>query len=190
MRTKPASSYHHGDLRSALIEGALRALRDAPPDALSLRAVARAAGVTANAPYRHFPDKESLLAAAAEEGFRRLAEACRRPKGSPRKRLEGMSAAYLAFAAENPQLYALMFGPVIRDWERHEALVAAGNESFGVLVEAVAQAKGVDAETAVTDAVVLWSTVHGYATLAADGALECCPAKLLPKPAQLVRLAR
>src|SRR5690349_14111931 len=71
----PSRAYHHGDLRQALIQSALQLLRDEGPEALTLRAVARAAGVSQTAPYRHFADRRALVGAVAEDGFRRLKQA-------------------------------------------------------------------------------------------------------------------
>ena len=98
MRRKKTKRYHHGDLRAALVDGALRLLKERSPAELSLRAVARLAGVSQNAPYRHFASKDALLAAIAEEGFRRLAAVTAAARGSPRKRLAEMGAVYVRFA--------------------------------------------------------------------------------------------
>jgi AcrR family transcriptional regulator len=172
----------------ALVEAALRLLESRSPAELSLRSVARLVGVSPNAPYRHFDSKDALLAAVAEEGFRRLTAVTAAAKGSPRKRLGQMAAAYVRFATEHPRLYGLMFGPVLKGWERHAGLVAAGDASFAVVVEAVAAATDTDPTHASRDAILAWSAVHGYAMLAIDGHLGCSPAKQLPSPEELVRI--
>src|SRR5262245_4715846 len=104
-------AYHHGDLRAALLQAGGNLLEKEGLDALSLREVARRAGVSHNAPYRHFPDRDRLLAALAEEGFaelgRTLAEAGKR---GPRERGE----AYVGFALAHPQRFRLMFGGLLR----------------------------------------------------------------------------
>src|SRR5690349_3579164 len=100
----PVSTYHHGDLRPALLKAAGRVLEKEGPAALSLRELARRAGVSHNAPYRHFADREALLAALAADGFRMLGEVL--GVASSRHRGE----AYVRFALEHPQLFRLMFG--------------------------------------------------------------------------------
>ena len=188
MRRKKTKRYHHGDLRAALVDGALRLLKERSPAELSLRAVARLAGVSPNAPYRHFASKDALLAAIAEEGFRRLAAVTAAARGSPRKRLAEMGAVYVRFAIENPRLYGLMFGPVLKDWDRFKELVAAADASFAVLVEAVAKVAGAGRKSASREAILAWSAVHGYAMLAIDGHLGACPPGEVPNPEELVRI--
>ena len=107
-----AKPYHHGDLRRALVEAAERILENEGPSALSLRAVAREAGVSAAAPYHHFKDKNELLAAIAQEGFELLAQAMREGAAheeDPRRRLNALGVAYVRFARDNPALYNLMY---------------------------------------------------------------------------------
>ena len=106
-------SYHHGDLRRALVSSALEFLSVA---GLSLRAVARRAKVSAMAPYRHFADKEALLAAAAEHGFRQLTirfSAAAAAAPDPGAALNALGVAYVVFACDEPSLFKLMFGPAI-----------------------------------------------------------------------------
>ena len=188
MRRKKPEQYHHGDLRPALVAGAMRLLKDQSAAELSLRAVARLAGVSPNAPYRHFASKDALLAAVAEDGFRRLAAAMDAASGPPRKRLAQMGVAYVRFATENSRLYGLMFGPVLCDWARFEGLVAAADASFELLVDAVAKATGDDRKSAPREAMLAWSAVHGYSMLAIDGHLDACRAGERPKPEELVRI--
>ena len=188
MPHKPSQRYHHGDLRQALVEGALRLLATRSPAELSLRSVARLVGVSPNAPYRHFSSKDALLASVAEEGFRRLTAVTAAAKGSPPKRLRQMAVAYVRFATEHPRLYGLMFGPVLTGWEQYPGLVAAGDASFQVLVDAVAHGTNANAKHAAREAILAWSAVHGYAMLAIDGHLTSCPAKQLPPPEELMRI--
>src|SRR5438046_5208157 len=101
------STYHHGDLPAALLRAAGRTLERRGLAALSLREAARRAGVSHNAPYRHFPDREALLAALAAEGFAMLGE---RLRGKPGRE---MGAAYVSFALEQPQRFRLMFRCVL-----------------------------------------------------------------------------
>jgi AcrR family transcriptional regulator len=107
-----ARPYHHGDLRRALIDAARRLLESEGPSALSLRAVAREAGVSPAAPYHHFKDKGELLDAVAQEGWQMLDEALARAKAeapSPRDAMTALGVAYVCFASDNPALYRIMY---------------------------------------------------------------------------------
>jgi AcrR family transcriptional regulator len=120
---KKRGRYHHGDLRRALLDAALEVLSAEGAAALTLREVARRAGVTHAAPYRHFTDKQALLATVAEEGFRMLAAEMTRgaaPHASdPRRALEAIGAAYVRFATSQRAHFQVMFGKDI-DWTREE----------------------------------------------------------------------
>src|SRR2546423_10801996 len=102
------STYHHGDLPAALLRAAGRVLEQKGIGALSLRDAARRAGVSHNAPYRHFADREALLGALAAEGFALLAKRLRGQRGPE------LGMAYVRFALEHPQRFRLMFGGVSR----------------------------------------------------------------------------
>jgi AcrR family transcriptional regulator len=152
------STYHHGDLRAALLQAAGEILEKEGLAALSLREAARQAGVSHNAPYRHFPDRDSLLAALAAEGFGLLkAELDQRPEGS-------MGLGYVEFALAHPQRFRLMFGGQLRSGDYPE-LRAAGEESYNKLQKAF-DSLGSDAPLA---AAAAWSLVHGLAHLILDG---------------------
>jgi AcrR family transcriptional regulator len=146
-----SASYHHGDLRAALLRTAGEILEKEGLGALSLREVARRTGVSHNAPYRHVPDRDSLLAALAEEGFREFGDAL-----ASRPRPE-MGEAYVAFALEHPQRFRLMFGGApegVRDARAFEAL----KSSLADLGEGAEYA-----------AAAAWSLMHGLAHLLLDG---------------------
>jgi AcrR family transcriptional regulator len=149
------STYHHGDLRQAVLQTAGKILEKEGLEALSLREVARRAGVSHNAPYRHFRDRDSLLGALAAEGFERLGDAL---QSRPRRE---MGEAYVQFALTNPQRFRLMFGglakPEKRDRRAYERLL----QSFADL--------GEDAQYA---AAAAWGLVHGLAHLLLDGHFE------------------
>lgn len=166
--------YHHGDLCRALLRSAEKLLDRAGPAALSLREIARAAGVSHNAPYRHFTDREALLAALAAEGFRRLAVALAEAADAapPNGRLQAAGRAYLAFARANPALYLLMFGPGLRK-ARHPELHAAAWSALDALRTAAAEAGSPlsGSRAAHRGAVGAWALVHGLAHLLADGQL-------------------
>ncbi len=168
MSTLVVKSYHHGELRTALVGAALALLTEGGADALSLRAVARRAGVSAMAPYRHYPDKEALLAAVAVQGFDGLRDMLRAadaaaPAGDA---LVAQAVAYVRYAEENPALFRLMFGPARLG--THPALEAAGEAAYAVLAARVAAQTPADADREAC-ALGCWSLVHGLASLFLDG---------------------
>jgi AcrR family transcriptional regulator len=169
--------YHHGALREALIESAAQLAWDKGVANIALREVGRRAGVSHAAPYHHFPDRAALVAAVAEEGFRRFdvaqARAAAAEHATPRACLEALGIAYVTFAVENPHYFRIMFrrectaagGPALAE-------MAAG--AYGRLVEAVRAclgSRGSDEATVQTWALFAWSSVHGLACLWLDGPL-------------------
>lgn len=158
----PDRSYHHGDLRAALVSAALDLLESGGEAALSLRATARACGVSAMAPYRHFPGKEDLLEAVAARGFEDLAAdleaADAAATGSAALAAQG--AAYVAFARRRPALFRLMFMRPCR--------VAAKSRAYGILERRAAALAG-PAMPAEDLTLAAWSLVHGLAALILDG---------------------
>ena len=169
------SPYHHGDLRRTLVETGIWRLRAAGVDGLTLRGVARLAGVSATAPYRHFADKEALLAAIAAEGFERLRVAVEAADASSRgmEALRAQGVAYVRFAREEPALFRLMFGAAVA-----RGSLSAG-AAFGVLRARITSLVPTDrAEIAALSA---WSMVHGLASLLIDGRIDP------PDPEALVR---
>ena len=179
------ANYHHGDLSNALVRTALRLIGRRGAAALSLREVAKRAGVSASAVYRHYADKEALLAALAAEGFARLnaafAGALAAAPREPRARLVALGEAYAAFALAHPDHYRLMFGTGRAD-SRDERLVAEARQSFRYLEEAVAATlgKAADGPAVAAGAVAAWSLVHGYAMLRLDGRLDDLPPGHVP----------
>ena len=172
---KPA--YHHGDLARALVRSATALIQQGGPGALTLREAARQAGVSVAAPYRHFADREALLAAVLAEGFDGLTEHTDRARLKAPNALAALRAvglAYVEFAAANPSVYRLMFGPEC-DKQAHPDLMIAGQRAYGVLVQAVcdAQAAGL-VQPGPPEVVALagWSICHGLASLHADGLLK------------------
>src|SRR6516164_4128381 len=168
-------SYHHSDLPQALVRSALEILSEAGAAGLSLRAAARQANVSAMAPYRHFADKEALLAAVAEYGFRQLTAritAAVAGAADPRAGLAALGVAYVLFARDEPSLFKLMFGPAIETKSAHPGLDKAGWSCFNALRQAVEAAGFVDGETALNDvSLACWSLVHGLSALIVDGRL-------------------
>ncbi|SDA27239.1 TetR/AcrR family transcriptional regulator [Sphingomonas sp. NFR15] len=155
-----ATTYHHGDLRASLVSSALSLLEagDAPP---SLREVARAAGVSAMAPYRHFADRAALLAAVADEGFAALRARLLAADdvADSRAALVAQGRAYVDFALSHPALFRLMFS---REKVRG---VPEGETAYTVLANRVARIAPDRAEVATLAA---WGLVHGLATLLLD----------------------
>jgi AcrR family transcriptional regulator len=166
--------YHHGNLRQALVDEALQVLREEGAADLSLRGVAARAGVSRSAPYHHFPDKESLLAAVIEHGFRelhrRLALA-RDSAGTVLDRLRHTGEAYVYFAMAEPALYRLMFGTMMEEPERHPDMIAAGDATFQVLTDLIVEGQHVGQVLPGPPraiALTAWSTCHGIASLMLD----------------------
>ena len=169
--------YHHGNLREALLEKATEAIEEDGIGALSLRAVARRAGVSHGAPAHHFSDKTGLLTALATRAMDRfraaLATGVREAGGSEREKLRAMGRAYVRFATEHPALFRIITSS---DFIRRDdpAFAASYQSTFDMLKQAVSEAQregwaqGVDAMALV---ILSWSTAHGLTTLWLDGAL-------------------
>ena len=165
--------YHHGDLRTTLVGIAVELTEEQGVDGWSMREAARRAGVAHSAPYRHFADREALVDAVAVEGFVELQRRYEAAARTARARVgahgsavaEAVARAYLEFAVDHPNLFALVFsGP-----ERHRSPEARSSyESF------VRLTTGFEADAALTDealmsAHVLWASVHGIAHLVNAG---------------------
>jgi AcrR family transcriptional regulator len=173
---KSRKPYHHGNLRAALLHAAIGLIGEVGPMAFTLREVARRAGVSHNAPYRHFRDKEDLITAVAEEGYRELtnlmlAAAAKQPGALDRLKHAGL--AYIEFALRRPEHFAVMFDAPLAE-KRHVDVIGAAKEAFSTLVDLVknAQEKG---ELVSGDsgefALLSWTMVHGVAKLAITGRL-------------------
>jgi AcrR family transcriptional regulator len=163
-------AYHHGDLPAALVQAARALLAEGGAEALSLRGVARRAGVSAMAPYRHFPDKEALLAAVAADGFRDLAVVLETADGSapPGSALLEQGVAYVGFACAHPALFRLMFGPPRSG--PHPALKRDEGRAYQVLAARVAAETPEPLRQSRT--LACWSVVHGLASLIIDGQID------------------
>ncbi|MGG7465326.1 TetR/AcrR family transcriptional regulator [Plantibacter sp. YIM 135347] len=180
----PDTRYHHGNLRSTLLAAAAASIERDGVEALSLRQLARDAGVSHAAPSRHFRDKQALLDALAEDGFNRLAaaldEAAAGDAATPadvRARFDALAHGYVSFALAQPTLLGLMFGLKHAPDARAE-LVAAGHASMEITMRVVADAQAVGAVAADDPqqiALVAFATFHGIATLASGELLDDVP---------------
>ena len=170
--------YHHGDLRAALIKSALSLIQDKGLDALTLRAAARQAGVSHAAPYRHYRDKEALLAAVVEACFIELLEtleAARSEHDDPLERLKSLAVAYIEYAITNRAQFKVMFGPAVKNKTDYPSLVEVTDRTFELLTSTTraCQESGVISEgNTLRIAVSAWSMIHGLTALYLDRQLE------------------
>ncbi|MEU4107224.1 TetR/AcrR family transcriptional regulator [Streptomyces sp. NPDC027717] len=165
-----SSSYHHGDLRAACLRAARELLEEDGSAGLSLRAVARRAGVSATAPYRHYADRDALVSAVAAEGYRELAEYLAAAHPSPRTpdELSAVAVAYVRFALDRPAMFRVMFAePCDPSSEERVAATAAISEYVRDIVRATFP--GADPDALST---TVWALVHGLAFLHLDGKLD------------------
>lgn len=197
MKTAAAPStrahYHHGDLRHALLQAALKLVAEKGVVGFSLREAARAVGVSAAAAYRHFEDRSDLLAALALDGMGRLAmemeKALARAPGAPGTparavaELGALGAAYVEFAVANPSHFHVMFGP----WCEHpepgdippEAL-PGGRDPYQLLVDTLDELVRTRAITPAARQgaeISAWASVHGLASLLVEGSIELTAAE-------------
>lgn len=176
--SKAKRSYHHGNLSEALVQAALELIDAEDLSKLSLRAVARHAGVSAAAPYRHFESREALLAAIATQGLRMRTEAMQgalAPCDDPMSRLLEVGVAFVLFAHEHPAHYAVMTSSDLIDDSDYPELASAGAESMGILMQAIRdgqEAGGIKAGEVRVLAAAAWASVHGLASLIATGQLR------------------
>ena len=179
-RLKRPKRYHHGDLPRTLLDVALHIVETQGTEALTLRAVARQAGVSQAAPYRHFANKEAILAAVAEEGFRSLMIAMRQSLQAcgdiPLARLRAVGIGYVTFATSHPSHFRVMFGRDMADRSAFPILRQVANDTLAMVVDAIAdcQRAGLvrSEEPAADLALTAWSSVHGLSALLVDGVIE------------------
>ena len=171
------TSYHHGALRKTLIEAGVAILKDEDVSALTLRRVARIAQVSHMAPYRHFTDKNALLAAIAVEGFQMLASDMHHVMQSnvenPRHVIKDIGVSYVRFGIEHPAHISLMFSGLLATSENEE-LNAAAAQTLNLLIEAVehAQSHKVIAQGESKQiAKSVWGLFHGLTMLMKEGLL-------------------
>jgi len=176
IRPKRRDEYHHGDLRRALIDAALKLIDEEGLGAVSTRALARRLGVSHAAPGHHFKDRDALLAEVASEGFRIFADALEAVAvryADPRERLAEIGRAYLGFAAAHPAYFRVMFGRGALEAHPTEGpLRGESLRAFEVLQRAVAAVVEARGRALPVDELTFaaWSLVHGLAMLWIDGA--------------------
>ncbi len=174
--------YHHGDLRQAIVKAALEILHETQSLEFSLRELARRAGVSHNAPYKHFLDKRELLAAVSAAGFETLTKRMAHELGrlrDPREQLFAMLRTYIDHGVENPALYSLMFGGYLGGPDRSRPTIelAEAEKTKGLLAGVIiagglgrAIPQTARNERKIAGAILTcWSLVHGLTLLLADG---------------------
>jgi AcrR family transcriptional regulator len=166
---KPAEiqrSYHHGDLRNGLLEAARGILEEQSLGALTLRAVARRAGVSHAAPYRHFPNHEALLIELGVEGFQELRQyivEAAKVAGPESDRIANIGAAYMRFVAKRPAVARLMFGSQLPNRDKFPALGQAA-DAIGNEIGSALHDSGLG--------LAVWSAVHGLAMLVLENVID------------------
>jgi AcrR family transcriptional regulator len=175
--TKP---YHHGDLAPALLRAAEEILEQDGPQALTLRAIARRAGVSHMAPAHHFGDLAGLLSELAAHGYRMFVERLRHAQENPGARTvaRAMGQAYVGFARDKPGMFLLMFRSERLDFTRPALAEAASGASLALMRSAGSESAneagwvGMEGRAALARMVFDWSVVHGFAMLLIDGRLD------------------
>ena len=176
-KSKSKGSYHHGDLRAALIEAAVSMAGEEGVDAITTRALARKLGVSHAAPGRHFPDRSALLAAVAAASYERFAralEGAAKDEKGP-EALTAMGRAYVRFGVDHPALLSIMFSQQLGDLDPWPPdLLEAADRAYRALEGGVRSALGVRTpdETVSLAAFTAWSFVHGAVTLYRDGRIK------------------
>ncbi|MBN8581869.1 MAG: TetR/AcrR family transcriptional regulator [Anaerolineae bacterium] len=175
----PSKKYHHGDLKNALIKAGVEILAKEGMGGLSLRKVAQRAGVSHSAPYAHFLDKQSLIAAISTEGFNQLynkLEAAISPHAkTPKKQLIEGAQAYVRFALKNSDTFKIMFSGVLEKEKDYPSFVEISSKTFKLVMEVVqaCQNAGVlPTAPANLMAVSVWGQVHGIVSLALEGQIS------------------
>jgi AcrR family transcriptional regulator len=173
------NTYHHGDLKNALIQAGIEILSADGIKGLSLRQVAKRAGVSHAAPYAHFTDKQSLIAAISTEGYKRLYKQLihidQEYPNDPHKKLVEVAWRYLQFAVKDPAHFKITFSGVIEKEKDYPAFVEISQKSFTFITEMVTecQAAGIlPSGSSDLIAVHLWGSIHGLATLLIEDQLS------------------
>jgi AcrR family transcriptional regulator len=169
---RPRKPYHHGNLRETLLQAAIQLIAEVGPEGFTLREVARRAGVSHNAPYRHFREQKDLLSGVAAQGFRELtAVMLDAVKHQPHAlgRLKRAGLAYVEFALDKPEHFTVMFDAPVSPKDDDPCDAEAAEQAFGTLLSLVKDCQGegrLPAGDARRLALLAWSMVHGIAKLA------------------------
>ncbi len=172
-------AYHHGDLRTALLASALTIIEDTGPQGLTIREVARRAGVSHAAPYRHFEDKDDLILAVVEQGFDLMYETMQQAKrdagNDPLDQFAASGMAYFDFAMEYPAYYRVMFSGDLISSSGQESLQHTSTSSFEQMMDDIRMCQQlgvVKAGDPMLQAIFIVSTVHGFVSLANDNRIS------------------
>lgn len=191
--TNASSKYHHGNLKQALVEAGQQILIKKGINGLSLRETAKAAGVSHTAPYRHFTDKQALLAAIAESGFENLAEALlntiEQHPDNPEEQLTAATATYVKLAVTRIEMHQLMFGDGFDNDAMSETMLEKKQQAFNALSKIIenGQKKNIFKKAETLELVIAaWSMMHGYTMLLTTGQLSHSVTSLM----QIDKLAR
>lgn len=171
--------YHHGDLRSALIEAALEIILDTGPQGLSIREVARRAGVSHAAPYRHFTDKNDLVVAVVEKGFSLMQDTMLEKKAAAEpdaiSQFAASGFAYVEFALTYPGYYRVMFSGNLISSDGNVSLQHTSSDALSEMVNDIQAAQNIGIVRqgdATAQAVAIWSTMHGFVSLMNDNRIS------------------
>jgi AcrR family transcriptional regulator len=169
------TTYHHGDLRSALLDAALTVINEAGSSQLTIREVARRAGVSHTAPYRHFADKDELIVAVVEQGFELLQQTMQTEKDAapkdPISQFAASGTAYIDFALQHPAYYRVMYSGDLLTSDGHKSLQHTSSNTFAQMVDDITtcqQLNIVKSGNPALQALAILSTVHGFVTMVND----------------------
>lgn len=190
----PHRNYHHGDLKNALIKAGIEILAEEGISGLSLRKVARKAGVSHAAPYAHFADKQTLIAAIATDGHRRIYEQIEEVLAShpddPLRQFTGAAWAYVRFGLESPAHYKITFSGILENEHSHPDFVELSRGNMQLLKNIVERCRtagilNVDNMDAELQAISIWGLIHGLVSLMIQGQF---PSNLMQrtKPKEMV----
>lgn len=171
-RPEKPRRYHHGDLKAVLKKAVLELVKERGPRGFSLNEASRMAGVSVAAPYRHFADKDALLAAVICDGSALLEQELRdaaNGAGTIKERILAVGLAYIRFARTHAEYFTVMFTSGI-DKSKYPETVESAVQAFGVIRSLTRECEASESR-ALESAIGLWSMTHGLATLSSEGAL-------------------
>jgi len=170
------NTYHHGNLKSALIKAGIEILASEGVRGLSLRKVAKQAGVSHSAPYAHFADKQALIAAISTEGhiqiYKKISTIVEQYPDDPLRQLVETACAYLDFGMDEPDLFRITFSGVVEQEQNYPALVEAAHKNFNMIRQIAMRCRIVEIFGSGPDALLaqsLWGAVHGLISLIQQG---------------------